>query len=261
MPRVLFFALFILGLVSLSADVGAMRYKSGEAYAEPSYKELIQTLVMMSERTIKTTFVADEYAKLLYCDLYTEKYKDDFAWNASREKIIDRVSSKKEPYRILYEIISTIHLEKYSFETQDYPFDKASRIVNVSSLAFSTPQRKTKGPCALADMRGGIFPTEFSVLLNQPFTLDRFKIPVGDAEKLLDEIKKESGDKRKVYARFRVRLQSIVDGNVKIEGTKQKRGPTPLAYPALVVFRGELTSIDLFLDRELTKHIANIPVD
>lgn len=261
MLRLLYSALFLAGLLCMSSDAIALKYKYGEAYAEPTYNELIQTLVMMGEKTIKIPAVADEYSKLLYCDLYLEKYKDDFAWYNSREKIIDRVVSKKEPYRVLYEIVAAVNLEKYSFETQDYPFDADSRIVNVSSLSFSSQRTQGQDPCR-EHANTNVFPPTLSVLLNQPFTLDRFKIPVNEAEKLLGKIKKESGDKRKLYARFRVRLQSIVEAPPEVAGKKKKKRKSIVAaYNDGGVFRGEVTSIDLFLDREMTKHIANIPMD
>lgn len=192
--------------------------------------------------------VIDEYAKLMYCSLYLEKYKSDFEWNNIRRELGNKIRTKREYFRTHYEISGPIYLGRYSFETQDFPFVKDTALVNVGSLTLLTMGRRS----ALAESRlcgeqdkSSLFPTSYIFILQQPLTLDRIKMPMDEAEKLLKRMDAMHNKERALYMRFRMRLMAASGMD------------TRSSQPRLLM-RGELVSVDIFYDREMTKHFATV---
>jgi hypothetical protein len=226
---------------------------AGEAYAEPTSRELVQAFVMMDGVNIKSSEFLDAYAKVFYCDLYRQKYTKDFEWNAVREQITGRLRAKKDSYRSLYEISGVTYLGRYNFDTQDFPLDEKSALFNVASLVVADRDslRASGGKCD--DPAKGYFPGLYTLRLKQPFTFERLKIPVEEAEKLLEKMDKTKNTERKLYVRFRMRVQSLLQ-----EGNQQLKDVPP---PHNLIFLGDLIAVDVFFDREMTRFVASIPVD
>jgi hypothetical protein len=70
-----------------------------------------------------------------------------------------------------------------------------------------------------------------------------------EAKKLLERMERMDNTDRRLYVRFRMRIISIV--------------PTPiekLNIQTVIRLRGELTGIDIFLDRALTQPFARVEV-
>lgn len=239
-------------LVSVSASVQASegRFTRGEAFATPNFREMALTSVMLDAFDNSKNETVDEYAKLMYCPLFQEKYHSDFEWNSIRQELSRKLKSRNEYFRTNYEITGTIFLGRYSFETQDFPFVRKTALVNVGSLTLLMPGRRdinegriSCGSTPLSFM----FPAVYVFLLQQPLTLDRLKIPMDEAEALLKRMDQMNNKERALYIRFRVRTLGV-------------SGIDRRASNSALMFRGDLVSVDIFYDRELTKHFATVAI-
>lgn len=250
---VIFALAFSLSAVALAADQPSEAPPEtaggrGESFAAPNFRELALTSLMLEAFDSTKNETIDEYAKLMYCPLYRENFKSDFAWNNVRQELGRKLQGKREYFRTHYEIAGVVYLGRYSFETQDFPFVKDTALVNVGSLTLlNTMQRGDRDVALLCDDTEGskFFPTVYLFGLQQPLTLDRLKMPLADAEKLLARMDGMNNKERALYIRFRVRL---LGAGVLVERRARKN----------LLLRGELAAVDLFYDREMSKHFASI---
>jgi len=241
-----FFAMMLA--LPVSASPPEATEGRGESFAAPTFRELALTSMMLEAFDNTKNETIDEYAKLMYCPLYQENYKSDFAWNNVRQELGRKLQGKREYFRTHYEMTGVVYLGRYSFETQDFPFVKDTALVNVGSLTLLSMGNRSS-----ADVRRlcgepeptTFFPGTYLFMLQQPLTIDRLKMSLNDAEKLLKRMELMNNKDRALYIRFRVRL--LGSGNIISRGALNQ-----------LLMRGELVSVDLFYDREMTKHFAVI---
>lgn len=251
----LFFLRAVLCVLLLTLPYGsaqAVKYTGGESYAAPDFRDLTQTMILMGGMPIENDKVVDEYAKMNYCDVYKEKFHNDFEWVKFRNLLIQKVQSKKEYFRVLYEISGVVYLGRYNLDTQDFPFIKDSALVNVGSLQLyslvKTRQSDAMKKVLCEDTRvSTVFPDFYVFELNQPRTFDRLKLPMEEAKKLLARMERTGNTDRRLYVRFRLKV-------ISVNPIAVRSGNLP-AY-----LRGEMTGIDLFLDREMTQPFATVEV-
>ncbi len=252
------FVFAFLGMLALSivasnpSPAAVVGGDKGESFALPTFRELSQMLIMMGGLDIQNPKVADEYAKLMYCGLYYDKYKNDFEWNKIRQQIINRVGSKKEYYRIQYQMSGTLYLDRYNFETQDFPLGKNSAMVRVGSMVLyeggGTAGEDPKVRRLCHDLTpSAIFPGYYTFVLNQPLTIDRLKLPVDEAKSLLDRMTQQKNNDRRLYVRIRVRVMGID----RTTGSRNVTG---------VFLKGEVTNVDIFLDYDMTKYLTSVQI-
>ncbi len=245
-------AAMLLGLPTGSAL--ASKYGGGEAYAEANFRDLAQTLILMDGVSLEDPKIIDEYAKMNYCSLYKEKFHDDFEWSQFRKLLTQKVQSKKEYFRNLYQISGVIYLGRYNFDTQDFPLINDSALVNVGSLQLFKLNHNSLASTEVRTICKGegmseILPNNYVFELNQPLTFDRLKLPMEEAKKILERMSRMENTDRRLYVRFRMRIISIIPMDTKT-----------LAMHSVVRLRGELTAIDIFLDRDLTQPFATVEV-
>lgn len=247
-------ALSIVAVNPAPAPAAVVGGDKGEAFAVPTFRELSQMLVMMGGLDIQNPKIADEYAKLMYCGLYHDKFKNDFEWNKIRQQIVNRVGSKKEYYRIQYQMSGTLYLDRYNFETQDFPLGKQSAMTRVGSMilydawsAATGEDPRNRWLCR--DLTASwIFPASYTFQLNQPLTIDRLKLPVDEAKVLLDRMTQQKNSDRRLYLRIRVRVMGID----RLAGPRDR-----VAY---VYLKGEVTNVDIFLDYDMTKYLTSVTI-
>lgn len=251
-----FFAAVLLMAAFSIARAGVLGGDTGESYADPVYKELTQTLVMMDGVDVSNPIIANEYAKMFYCDLYRQNSRNDFDWQKIRHQIISRVLQKKEYYRIQYQMPATVKLNVYNFETQDFPFTPTTALVRVGSIELLNLVHisdHTKGItklCGALDWSPG-FPMNHVVIMHQPMTFDRLKIPMDEAKLLLEKMTAMRNTDRMLYIRMRFRIQAL----------NRKIPPPPLNLRRVrAEYLSEVTQIDVFLDQEMTKFITTIHI-
>lgn len=251
-----FFAAVLLMAAFSIARAGVLGADTGESYADPIYKELSQTLVMMDGIDVSNPIVANEYAKMFYCDLYKQNSRNDFDWQKIRHQIMTRVLQKKEYYRIQYQIPATVKLNVYNFETQDFPFTPETALVRVGSIellgiiGLSDPTKKVFKLCGSFDW-SPVFPINHIVMMNQSLTFDRLKIPMDEAKVLLEKMTAMRNKDRLLFVRMRFRLQAL----------NRKLPPPPLNLRrSRAEYLSEVTQIDVFLDEAMTKFITTIHI-
>lgn len=217
----------------------------GEAFSPPTSRDLLQSYIMLDGVDIKDPKKVDDYARLMYCGLYEEKFASDFEWNTIRNQLIDRIKQKKEYFRTQYEISGIIYLGRYNFETQDFPLVDKSSLFNVSSLVLIDEQGAALPGNCMSKYQNS-FPRSYVVKLKQALTVDRLKVPLDEAEKLLARMEKVKNKDRRLYIRFRVRVS----------------GATPPSRGSLFGnFLGDVVGIDVFYDKERTRYFGRIPIE
>jgi hypothetical protein len=233
---------FLLGFAGLSAASAANDI--GEGYADTTFKELSQTMLLLGGLDIKDPKVADEYARLAYCGLYRQNFKNDFEWEKIRSQIIARVLEKKEYYRILYETTGVFNLGRYDSESHAFPFSPDTAMVNVGSIVLLSrldymPYCGLNGPSA-------VFSSDVRLTLSQPLTVSSLKFPQEGAEKLLARMAAMDNQDRQLYGRIRFRLtdaRAVFDRWGRIQRSE---------------LQGDITAVDFFLDGEMTKPAGGV---
>lgn len=232
----------------------AYNAETGEAFAEPTFRDLSMMLIMLDGVDINNPKVADDYAKMNFCGIYKEKYKNDFEWNKVRAQVVNRILSKKDYYRLQYELDGTINLDRYNFDTQDFPLTAKTAMVRVGSMILYDTNNSidnTKGRNRFLcsdDSITKIFPGMYMFILTQPLTFDRLKLPMDEAKSLLERFASTKNNDRRLYVRFRMRVTGIA----KVTATQSN-------YVAVDV-KGDVVSLDVFLDAAMTKYMTSINI-
>ncbi len=249
---VLLAALAFAGVNQPALATTAYNGDSGEAFAEPTFRDLSMMLLMLDGVDINNPTVADDYAKMNFCSLYKDKYKNDFEWNKVRQQIITRIQSKKDYYRLQYELDGTIALDRYNFDTQDFPLTPQTAMERVGSMILydsgTAPDNQTKNVRILCndDHFTKTFPGSYMLVMTQPLTFDRLKLPMDEAKALLERMASQKNAERRLYVRFRMR----------VTGIDKVRGNRDVAIEVDV--KGEVVAVDVFLDHDMTKYLTSI---
>jgi hypothetical protein len=236
----------LLFLVSLALPVQAafaQQQEAGEGYARPNFNELVQTMVMMNGFDINNPKVADEYGKILYCDLYRKNFGNDIIWDKIRKEIVTRILKKKEYFRVRYEVVGIFNLGRYDFKTQFFPISTKTSIKNVGSVGLDS--------FGNYDCMGNIstmFPQNIILQLNQPLTIKGFAVPLDKVEKMMVRIEEAGNVDRRVYGRIRV----VVTDAKSIDATKNN------TYG--LYLNGRVVSVDFFIDPALTKPLGSVHI-
>ena len=224
--------------------------EAGEAYVYPSFYELIQTAVLLGGVDIQQPVILDEYIRLMYCDLYKENSRDDFVWVPIRKQIAARITSKVEYSRALYQLVGSVKLGEYDFENQRFPLVDRTGFQNVGRMVLFTPydvKPYCTDPAAQNKLGKNFnFPQDIDLILSQPFTMMYFKMPPDEASKMLDRLRRMKIENRKLYIRFRFRIQSVITGD-----------------PSMGIglhFGGSTVGVDLYYDRDLTMWVGSVPL-
>ena len=242
MKHTLIIILFVFALFISAASYAAK--DMGEGYAAPTFEELSQTAVLMGGLDINDPKVADEYIRLLYCDLYQKNFKDDVAWNKVQSSTISRILEKKEYFRVQYEVENDYKFDRYNFEGQYFPFTSDTAMVNVGSIVLLDPTTYH----LYCDLKTSseYFPPAINLVLTQPLTVNKFRLPMEQVQPLLARMDEMKNTTRQVFGRIRFRVTDV-PGLVIFNDT-----------PIRSELRGEVTAVDFFLDREMTRYLGSV---
>ena len=221
--------------------------KVREGYALANLKELAQTMVGIGSLDIRVPEIADEYARLVYCDLHRKNYVNDIEWGKIRSYIISNVVEKKEYYRVLYEVRGIFNLGRYDFENRVFPLSEETESItgsvmrNVDTIDLILNEEFVSF-CGLNSFPDYFLP--YVVLkLFHPITVEGFYVPEEDVEGILARMEEAGNKSREVYGRIRVRIIEPVFREGKVWRMEMK---------------GDVETIDFFLDREMTKRIGHV---
>jgi hypothetical protein len=252
--RLLLAALAFMITIALASKPAGAFTEAGEAYVNPTFAELTQTTILLGGMDVNSPGVLDEYIKLMYCQLYKDNYSNDFAWHEIQKQILSRINSKKEYYRSLFQLGGVIILGQYDFKNKQFPLEKYTAFQNVGYMGlFSVSDFKPY--CQMFDDTKNVIPTgesvfskQINIVLSEPFNMTGLKVTPEQAQKILDMFTKLRTTDRKLYIRFRFRVQSVANAS--------KQGN----FYVKTDLSGEIVSIDLFYDKEMTKWYMNLPL-
>jgi hypothetical protein len=217
--------------------------EAGEAYINPTFSELTQTTLLLGGMDVASPGVLDDYIQMMYCQVYKDNHLNDFAWHEIEKQILSRINNKKEYYRSLFQLSGFIRLGQYDFSTRQFPLVQEENLKNIGymPLLMSSDPKQFCGKTVEAS----VFAREVSLVLSEPFNMTGLKVTPEEAQKLVSRFK---NGERKLYIRFRFRVQAI--SNVAKVGTHYFK--TDL--------NGEMLSVDLFYDKDLTKWYMSLPL-
>lgn len=244
------FLVLLSFLVFLSVGGASLRAvpDTGEAFVEPTFEELTQTTLIMGGLDINDPFVAEEYLKMMFCNIYRQIYKDDFTVNKIIEQIRKKFITKKEYPRTLFQVTGKLLLGKYDFKNKEFPFANKQDYENVGSVSVFVPDDFNLY-CVSREgkwVSQPVFPTSINVILSQPLNIVSLKVGPEEAKKILETLERLGNEKRELYVRFRLRAQALY--------SSLKKGSTRTD------FGGNMISVDLFYDKELTMWLASLPL-
>lgn len=230
----------------------AEKEKIVEAYAPPDYREVIQSMVVLGGYDINDIKVADAYGEILYCDMYTKYFSNDFEWNNIRRQIANRVLQKKEMYRVQYEYKGLIKLDRYSFEKQVFPLTKETRMSNVGSLQLiSETEARATTPCLQQKEKDStFFPMSIYLRFPRPINLTELKLPQDEAEVLLNKLKAMRVADRSLHVRYRFRVVDVPRISRAEGDDDQQRN--------IGQINAQMQAADFYLDRDLTMKVASV---
>lgn len=227
----------------------------GEGYASPSFEELTQTFMMMGGRGVEDPLVIDEYARIVYCPVYLEKFQDDFSWNEVRRNLQTNVREKRETYRELYEVIGDVELGRYDFNNKRFPLSHSSEMRNVGFLTVAAVRESTGYQCGSRSEALQYFPYAYMFLLDRPLNIRSLYLDTDAAAKLMEAMTlrdaedPRSSGKRLAFVRMRLRLYDVAPKDALPRSVSNVEG-----------IRVRVEQVDFFLDRAMTQHILKVPL-
>ncbi len=236
--------LVLLGL-TMSVQSAYATQDIGEGYARPTYKELVQTFILLNGYDINDSKIADEYGRVVYCKLYQKNFSNDIAWKRIRDQITTRAQKKKEYFRVKYEIISSFELGRYDFSKQYFPLDPKAVISNAGNISLFI-SGELKPDCSGREERS-IVPSNITLDLSEPLTVTGFSVPADKVEKMMVRIEEAGNVDRRIYGRIRVIITDAEKGQSFSSQNFQQ-----------AVLKGRVTSVDFFIDPELTKPLGGV---
>ena len=243
-----FAVLLILVSLALPAGKASAAVEAGEGYVQPTYPELVQTLLMMGGADITNTKVADEYGRLVYCELFRKSFSNDVVSEKHRTEIVNRALKKKEYFRVKYEVVGIFYLGRYDFKNEYFPIAPKAPITNVGTVNLFSP-KDFGTDCAGIGVYSSVFPMSIVMQLNEPLTIQGFRIAKEKVEKLMVRLEEAGNTDRRVYGRIRLMTTDAKGINFTQSNASQ------------AVLNGKVISVDFFIDHELTKPIASIRVN
>lgn len=244
---ILSLAVFFMAMWGSTVQAFQPNDEIGRGYMKVDLRTITQTFFSFYNGGNPSNKMLDEYAELAYCDLYKSSYVNDFEWASIRESIKRdlKAYSPNAPKR--YEIPSDFKIGRYDFAKKKFPLHEDSVFMSVGSLSLFDP-RNTFSFCG----RGGTMkalPNRYILSLYSPLNLEEIRIDDEVARKIVSNIYSDSYGQRYFFAKFRVTLLDYL-GN---QGAN-------IANNAVTV-KGQLDSIELYLDPERTKKFHTITFD
>lgn len=220
----------------------------GGAFSAPTYRELVRTMILTGAFDIKEEAIANEYARTFHCEEYKKYFQDDFQWNDVRIRITEALEKKKTSYRSEFEVAGMIKLDRYNFDQQLFPLTADTKMSNLGSLVL-LEGNEVERTCVGSGEGERVFPRTIYAKLSHPFTFEELRIPMDEAEILVDKIEAMKNKDRSLYVRFRLVFSHGAD-------IRMSKGNVATS----AVFKSSLHSVDLFYDQDLTQKFMSLPV-
>lgn len=256
---ILFIFAAIMMAVTPARDAKAQAFAEiGTGYIVANYNALVTTYLLSKPPDNRPNKNIDGYARLFACPLVTEYYSNEFEWRKVRDNLNMAINRLDREYFSYYEFAGAVELDPYDFEKEIFPLSKSTTLAGIRLLnmfRYSTQSQRGERNCAHAFSKSEQFiavhlPTSFSVRLPTAISFKEIAMTPAQAEQFVGIVQiNEKTNTRKVHVRFRVRVDAIAD--TRTMGTIQEE----------VIFNGQLLEMDVFADKDLTKHMVKIELD
>ncbi len=217
--------------------------ESGNGYANPSFKNLSKTITMLSGVNILDNAVIDDYARIIYCDLYKQEFLDDFSWVKVRRAIREDVQNANNSFHRYYQVVGEVNLERYNFEEGYFPLTKESMLDKVGSMYIYEQVYNVPSCGHVGHLKSYAY--FYSVNIDKPMTVKSIYLSRDKSVQLVDYLEEKNNLDRTIYIRFRIKLDKVID----IDGGEDVRKKALLS--------GSVEAVDFFADQELTMHIGS----
>ena len=229
----------------------------GTGFIVTNYQSLITTFVLSLPADERPERYIDGYARLFDCDLVLEHFRNEFDWRNIRERINRRINQIEREYFSYYEFIGTVDLGSYNFEAEVFPLHSGSQLNGVRLLnVYRYPITMHQGQQVCSHAFGGrseqrirnFLPTAFGVRLPSSIHVRQISMPPDVAENFVRSVESDERGRRRVYLRFRIRLDAISE--LRMDES---------VHPE-VIFNGQVLELDVFADRDMNHHLAKLEI-
>lgn len=217
----------------------------GRGYSVADYRSLVQTYLGFYNGGNPTSDMIDDYAKLTYCKLYKQHFRDDFEWAVIQKDLKESFHSSHNETNYHYEVGGDIQIDRYDFERKSFPIQEKYQLHNVGKISIYSPDSyfsfcgETGFPKYL--------PSTFMLSSSKPLNIKEIPVSESKARRIIDHINVREGE-RVVFIRFRMEFLDY-----KIEKLQSK---TLVAH-----VHGNVTAVDFFLDPQLTQKIYSVDLE
>lgn len=211
-------------------------------YREVNLQDLFDLTVLTGARDLEEPEIMAEYARLHYCDLFSDHYENEYQWLQVTKGILSDFKEKAGQVPRHYFFRADINLRRYNQESQAFPFTAGSQIDSVGRIEFFT--QEMDNICGYMGFRH--MPSIFFLQPEQAITLNSIKVANEAELKAFSNIEKSRFGERTVTALFFFTIQGY-DNRAR----QDYRGST-------VDFLGELEQVVYYADPYLEQPIKAV---
>jgi hypothetical protein len=175
-----------------------------EEYVDPTWPNLVRTLVRYNAINLTDMTLLDEYAAITDCDLYKAFYHDDFKWHEVQQAMVKSIEINSPTFPIRYRYNVDLQLDRYDFKSQLYHLTEKTTLRNVNMFRLYSVVGSN---CGDADVE--YMPHTFHAVLDSPFYLDSLPLAEKDAQSLLKLMDADKNFDHIIYASFNIRVTYI----------------------------------------------------
>ncbi len=237
---------FLLILMMLITAVPA----HADIYAQPTWGNLIKTLVRYGALDLTDNKILDEYAIVTDCDIYKAFSANDFRWNQIRDQMRDSVKINLTKFPASYVYEDKLALDHYDFDQQMYRFSDKNPLQKVNAFFLYRSNGLTCG-----DMRINYLPKAFRAILDESVSLPGLPLTQKSADALLRRMDANNNAARMIFVRFNLHINYIgkVDKNADTMTVDKSYVQAGAAHDAPVVLNAQVDTIDFFEDEHYHK--------
>jgi hypothetical protein len=184
----------------------------------------------------------DRYLKINECHLYHKFFFNDFEWNKVRLATSAYLKEYRQNVPRFYEFVQPVKLQRYDFRLQGFVLEDVNNYISLNNiqLAYGTTDYNECNDSFKATDR---FPIAGVLKIKSPFSLPFMRVPPEVAQEYTNLLVKNNVDiehnGRPAYLRFRM-------------GVSNYTGIAIIDREPFFFFKGRLTSVELFADKDLT---------
>jgi len=238
MKRLFLLLAFLLAAAPAHADI----------YAQPTWDNLVHSLVRFGALELTDDVILDEYAAITDCDIYHAFHEQDFKWHEVRDAMRKSVEMNLTKYPGSYVYEDKLLLGRYDFKDQMYYFSEKNPLQKVNAFFMFRAAPLT---CHETTIR--FIPKAFRAILDESVSIPGLPLTQRSADALLRRMDANNNKERAIYVRFNLHINYIgkLSRNPNASDTSFVQQGAPQNSPALL--NAQVDTIDFFEDERHTK--------